>query len=404
MGGSARASSGGLRLILLACFAAGLLLIPAAQASAEDFSLTINIAGTGEGTVECEVEFLPAEPCEDEYPEETEVALVAEPEVGSEFIDFEGDCGPLDCELTMDENHEVTATFDLEPIEEFALTIETDGSGTGEVECELQEGPEPCASTYPEGAEVALIPVPGPGSEFVEFSDACGGTVCELTMEGDNTVTVTFDLVGPRLTIKTAGSGSGTVKCKVDGEPLESCAPAYPELTELVLVASANPGSQFAGWSAPCAGDPCELQPLEEDTVVTATFNLESTSGGGGSGGGGAGDTVIKTPAPPPGKLSVGGVALFQSGKAVLKLSCKGQGPCKGNLKLFAKLKVGGGKAKNVEIGKVSFNLAAGASKTLKVKLAGAAKKVLGKAKNVKATVGGAGVTKSTVTIKPTAR
>jgi hypothetical protein len=73
-------------------------------------------------------------------------------------------------------------------------------------------------------------------------------------------------------------------------------------------------------------------------------------------------------------------------------------------LKLVAKLKVGKGKAKNVEIGKASFRLAAGASATLKVKLSGAAKKELGKARTVKAKVSGAGVTSSTVRIKPTAR
>jgi hypothetical protein len=404
MGGRARASSGGLRLALLAFFAAGLLLIPAAQAPAADFSLTINLAGTGEGTVECEVEFGPVEPCEDKYPEETEVSLVPEPEFGSEFIDFSGDCGPAECTLFMDQNHVVTATFDLEPVEEFALTIDTDGSGSGEVECELQEGPEPCASEYPEGAEVRLLPTADSGSEFVEFSGDCeGSSPCELLIEEDSAVTVTFDLIGPRLTVKTAGTGSGTVKCKADGGPLEPCAPAYLEGTELVLVATASAGSQFAGWSAPCTGDPCELPPLEADTVVTATFNLiPSASGGAGSGGGGG--TGIQSPAPLPGKLGVSGAALFQGGKAVLRVTCKGQGPCKGSLKLVAKLKAGTAKAKKVEIGKASFSLAAGKSKTLKVKLAGAAKKVLGKAKTVKATVSGSGVTKSTVTIKPTAR
>jgi hypothetical protein len=223
-------------------------------------------------------------------------------------------------------------------------------------------------------------------------------------MDEEHEVTVTFELVGPALTILTKGTGSGTVKCSVESGPLGACDPAYPIETELTLVASASSGSQFAGWSGDCSGDPCEPV-MEEDRAVTATFNLEPTSGGGGSGGGGSGGTtIIKTPAPAPGKLGVSGAALFQGGKAVLRLSCKGQGPCKGSLKLVAKLKVGKAKAKNVEIGKASFSLAAGASTTLKVKLAGAAKKVLGKARNVKATVSGAGVTKSTVTIKPTAR
>ncbi|HEY7949391.1 MAG TPA: hypothetical protein VID51_00995 [Solirubrobacterales bacterium] len=405
MGGSARASSGGLRLALLAFFAAGLLLIPAAQASA-DFTLTINFAGTGEGRLACEVETEEEafeEECveESEYPEGAVVRISPEEEFGSEFIGFSGDCDLLACELTMDEDHEVTATFDLE---EFTLTIETDGSGTGEVECELEEGPGPCASEYPGNTEINLIAVPDSGSEAVEFSGSCeaSGSECELLIEEDSTVTATFDLVGPALTILKAGTGSGTVKCEVESGPLETCAPAYVEGTELTLVASANSGSQFAGWSGACTADPCELT-LEEDTVVTATFNLTSTSGGGGSGGSGSG-TGTKSPTPPPGKLSVSGAALFQGGKAVLRLSCKGQGPCKGSLKLVAKLKVGKAKAKNTEIGKASFSLAAGTSKTLKVKLSAAAKKVLGKAKTVKAKVSGAGVTSSTVTIKPTAR
>jgi hypothetical protein len=397
MGGRAPASSGGLRLVLLALFAVGMLLIPAAQASAEDFSLTIEEVGSGFGAVTCEVEGI-EESCAQEYEEGTEVTVLAYVEPGSEFVEFSGDCGPAECFLDMSVDHIVSVEFDLI---EFELTIETDGTGTGEVKCELQEGPVSCASTYPEGAEVELIPLPGPGSKFVEFSEACGGLECELTMGEDSTVIVTFELVGPRLTIKTdGGSGAGTVKCKIGEGPLEACAPAYEEGTELTLVASANPGSQFAGWSGACSEDPCELLVEAEDLSVTATFNLNPTSGGGGSGGGG---TDTNPPPPPPGKLSVSGAALYQGGKAVLKLSCKGQGPCKGSLKLMAKLKVGG-KLKNIEIGKASFSLAAGASKTLKVKLAGAAKKVLGKAKTVKATVSGAGVTKSTVTIKPTAR
>jgi len=404
MGGRARASSGGLRLFLLALFAAGLLLIPAAQASA-DFTLTIDVIG--EGRLECAVEteeeaFEEECEAEGEYPDDAEVRIFPEAEFGWEFAEFSGDCTSLACELTMDEDHEVTAIFELE---EFDLEIETDGSGSGEVECELEEGPGPCASKYPGGSEINLVAVPGSGSEAVEFSGSCEGPgpECELLIEEDSTVVVTFDLVGPRLTVNTAGSGSGTVKCKADGGPLEPCAPAYLEGTELLLVASASAGSQFAGWSGACTADPCEPPPLEGDTVVTATFNLETTPGGGGSDGG---STLDPTPTPKPlspGKLGVSGAALFQGGKAVLRLSCKGQGPCKGSLRLTAKLKVNG-KLKKVEIGKASFSLAAGASKTLKVKLSGPAKKVLGKARTVKATVSGTGVIKSTVTIKPTAR
>ncbi len=342
MGGSTGASSGGLRLILLALLAAGLLLIPAAQASAE-VQLVFEFEGTGTGTVECKANGGPAGTCAASYPEGTELEVVPVPNPGSEFVGFSGECGFLVCEFTMT-GTEAVVSVEFEEIEEGEeetepiLTVELEGTGTGIVECEFESDglPEECAPEweYPEGTEVRLIPEPGPDSEFTGWGGSCSGTGnCELTMNGDHIVTVAFELKEGEEEPEKGGSGGS------DG-------------------ATTTPSTS----SAPSA-------------VVVA-----------------------------PGKLGVSGAALFQGGKAVLRLSCKGQGACKGSLKLVAKLKVGKGKAKSVEIGKAPFSLAAGVSTTLKVKLAGAAKKVLGKAKSVKATVSGSGVTKSTLTIMPTAR
>jgi len=399
MGGRARASSGGLRLALLAFFAAGLLLIPAAQASAADFSLTINVVG--EGTVECEVEFGLPESCDPEYPEETEVSLVAEPETEWEFVGFSGASCAQECTLFMDADYTVTATFKAIPIKEFELEIEMPGNGEGTVLCEAEEGPAECQPTYPDEKELRLIPEPDLGSEFVGWSGDCSAEPCDLIMDEDHTVVATFELVNPvSLTVTVGGTGSGSVKCKVGAKPAGPCAPAYGEGAKVELVASAGSDSEFVGWGGDCTGlGSCALTIGTEAKLVTATFNLKPTTPGGG----GSGGTVTKSPPPPPGKLGVSGAALFQGGKAVLRVSCKGKGPCKGSLKLTAKLKVKG-QLKKVVIGKAPFSLAAGASKTLKVKLVGAAKKVLGRAKTVKTTVSGSGVIKSTVTIKPTAR
>ncbi len=81
---------------------------------------------------------------------------------------------------------------------------------------------------------------------------------------------------------------------------------------------------------------------------------------------------------------------------------CKG-GPCKGSLKLIAKLKAGKGKAKRLKIGGASFDIPAGRSTTIAIKLSGPAKRRLGLGKTVTATVRGAGVVTSTVKIRPTA-
>ena len=132
---------------------------------------------------------------------------------------------PRDCELVMDEDHEVTATFESEPVEEFELTIEMPGTGSGTVECEAEEGPEACVDLYPEDTELRLIPKADTGSEFVEWSGDCSSIPCDLTMDEDHTVAATFEFVGPALTIEMPGTGSGVVKCEVECRTPRSLCP-----------------------------------------------------------------------------------------------------------------------------------------------------------------------------------
>jgi len=323
MGGNVGKSPAGLRLGLLALVAALFVLIPVAQASAEDFTLTVNVEGEGE--VYCDTYFegepiLEFEECgakKLDLPEETEVVLTAI-EAGDEFKEFIG-CevvGPEECEVTMDEDREVTAVFEPEGEPENPLTVNV--VGPGEVQCELEEGAEECASTYPQEAEVTLVPIPAPGSTFV-------------------------------------------------------------------------------GWSGDCTEEPCELE-MDEAHEVTATF--ESEESGGGGGGGGSTTPPLAPAVALPGKLQVGRGALYRGGRATLRLSCKG-GPCKGRLKLIAKLKAGKGKAKKVTIGKASLSLASGRSTALMVKLSRPARKQLDRGRAVTAWASGQRVKASKVKIRP---
>jgi hypothetical protein len=282
----------------------------------------------------------------------------------------------------MDKDKAVTATFVLI---EFALEVKTAGTGSGTVECEVEGGPvEECEAEYPEDTEVALVAEAKIGSEFSGWSGDCTGSgACELTMGEDKAVTATFDLEPPSefaLTVSVAGSGSGSVtsspagiNCGID------CSEAFAAGTEVTLTATPTSGSAFAGWSGDCGGTGVCKVTMSQARSVTAMFTAES-----------------KPPA--PGTASVARTAKVKSGKAQLKLTCKGEGPCKGSLKLTAKIK-SGGKTKNLTIGKASFSIAAGATKTLKVKLSGAAKKALTKGA-LKAKVGGSGVASSTVKLK----
>jgi len=121
-------------------------------------------------------------------------------------------------------------------------------------------------------------------------------------------------------------------------------------------------------------------------------------------------------PSPPPaeGKVKVSPKATVKRGRAPLRLTCTGGGPCKGTVKLTAKIKKckKGKKCKQckkgrkcrrsrkVVIAKVPFNLATGASKTVKVKLSRAVMKELKKRKKLKARAAGPGVISSKVKVK----
>ncbi len=265
-------------LAVLAALCAGIQIGSPAQA-ADLFALTIAIEGTGTGTVECQVGDGPVEDCDAAYPEGTELRLIASEDPDSEFAGFSGDCGPDECELTMDDGKSVTATFELTATQ-YPLTLKIKGTGNGTVECQAGSGSfEPCKAAYPEGTELTLIAEPDSNSKFERFSgDGCEEEECELMMDEPHTVSVFFVLIQPipehPLTVNIKGSGSGTVECEAQEGP-EKCLLTYPEETELALLQKAAPGSEFTGWSGSgCSGTgACEVT-MTASRSVTATFNL----------------------------------------------------------------------------------------------------------------------------------
>ena len=141
---------------------------------------------------------------------------------------------------------------------------------------------------------------------------------------------------------------------------------------------------------------------ITADTTVTATFTANPPAPTCATDPSLCPPTTNPTPTPTPtteGKAKAAATAAVKSGKAQLKLTCSG-GPCKGTLKLTAKVKQGN-KTKSLTIGKASFSIAEGATATLKVKLSGPAKQELAKGKTLKAKTSGTGLTASTVKIKP---
>lgn len=356
------------------------------------FPLEIEYPGFGEGEVQCKVNGGKQKACAAEYAEGTKLALVPIAKEGSEFVGFEFGSGSaegcaelaLTCEFTIEEESYVEAVFELKH-----HTLAVNVSGEGTVWCEFEFSSEPCDSEfkYEFGTEIVLEAEAEPGWEFAGFKNGVGSTdecvglgPCTVFLEADSTLEATFVPKMHALTIAKAGTGQGTVTCNGT-----TCAPSYAEGTVVTLKATPAQGSTFAGWSGKeCSGTgSCVVAIEEADVAVTATFEASPAP---------------PPPPPPAGKASAAATAKVKAGKALVKLSCSG-GPCNGTLKLTAKV-TQGSKRKSVMIGKGPFGLAAGASKTLKVKLSAAAIRELKKAGTLKAKASGTSFVPRSIKLK----
>ena len=281
------------------------------EAEAVMFALTLSTSGSGSGTFECKE--LPGgspAPCTsgDEYPEGTEVEVIAKEDPGSEFVEFNnengGECSGATCTVEMSAPRSVNAQFDEIP--SFALTLSTSGSGSGTFECkELPGGsPAPCTSgdEYPEGTEVEVIAKEDPGSEFVEFNNEnggeCSGATCTVEMSAPRSVNAQFDEIPSfALTLSTSGSGSGTFECKeLPGGSPAPCTSGdeYPEGTEVEVIAKEDPGSEFVEFNnengGECSGATCTVEMsvprsvnAQFDEIPIATLTVVKNGGGEGT-------------------------------------------------------------------------------------------------------------------------
>jgi len=217
----------------------------------------------------------------------TVVTLTATTDTGSTFSGWEGaDCvGTGDCVLSMTETKAVTATFTLD---QYLLTVATDGTGSGSVssdpagiDCPSAGGGD-CDETLDYGTLITLTAGADSDSVFSGWSGACDGSGnCQITMTETKSVTASFTLVPPgeyALSVSLAGDGAGTVtgtgiNC-FDGGGAD-CTETYTDGTVITLTASTDSGSIFTSWGGACTnttGD-CVVT-MDAAKLVTATFTL----------------------------------------------------------------------------------------------------------------------------------
>ena len=171
------------------------------------FTLTVEQVGTGSsvgnitsdlGAIDC------GSDCSDPYDDGTVVELTAPAAaMGSTFVEWSGGCsgGALVTNVTVDAVTTCTATYTLDPVAQFTLTVEQVGTGSsvgnitsdlGAIDC----GGD-CSDPYDDGTVVELTaPAAAMGSTFVEWSGGCSGgaLVTNVTVDAVKTCTATYTL------------------------------------------------------------------------------------------------------------------------------------------------------------------------------------------------------------------
>lgn len=267
-----------------------------------DFPLTVNLAGTGSGTVTSNpVGINCGTSCSHLFAFGTMVTLTPVASVTSVFTGWSGgSCtGTASCVLQTDQATTVTASFDLR---EYPLNVTLTGNGTGTVVSTptgIACGAD-CSEVYVHGTMVALEANAGSHSEFQEWSGAgCSGTgLCTITMDAAKSVAAIFTLLGYELVVTKDGSGDGRVTSVPAGIDCGAdCSESYPALTSVTLTAAADTGSEFTGWSGEaCSGTTSCVVTIEAANTVTATFGLVEHSLTVTKTGSGAG-TITSNPA-----------------------------------------------------------------------------------------------------------
>jgi Divergent InlB B-repeat domain len=175
----------------------------------------------------------------------------------------------------------------------FPVTVTVSGPGHvrgfgdgGSIDC-----PGVCSAMIREGTGIQLHAEADSGSVFTGWGGACAGTsgtACGIYVNGPTGLSAGFDVAPPpppppppmsTLTVVKAGSGTGYVGAAGGIDCGPTCTTTTSQGADVTLLAIADDGSEFAGWSGGgCSGTGQCAVTLSMDTTVTATFDHVDTS------------------------------------------------------------------------------------------------------------------------------
>jgi hypothetical protein len=196
----------------------------ATKAANNSYSLIINKAGNGGGSVTSSPSGITCgSTCSATFNSGTVVNLTAVPVAGSVFSGWNGSgcTGTNTCTITLNSDMAVTATFSesSSATNSYRLTINKAGNGEGEVASSpsgITCG-STCSATFNSGTVVYLAAVPVVGSVFSGWNGGgCSGTgICVITMNQDTSISSTFTVGqedSPQISVKSKSLNFGSQK------------------------------------------------------------------------------------------------------------------------------------------------------------------------------------------------
>lgn len=143
-----------------------------------------------------------------------------------------------------------------------------------------------CVETLVSGSTITLSATPANGAMFTGWGGDCSGSSpsCTLTMSASRAITgsFTFTIDPPpptaQYTLSVSVTGSGSVSSAPGISCGTDCTESYASGTNVTLIATAESGFRFSGWSGACSGSSACVVAMSQARSVTATFTQDSAS------------------------------------------------------------------------------------------------------------------------------
>ena len=221
------------------------------------FTVTIEKAGDGDGTVTSDGALNCGTTCTATVAAGTIVRLKAAPDANSRLVGWTGECTSTvnQCNFPVDGDIDVTVTFAKQGSR---LNVSRAGDGTGTISADVPgiDCGATCSYTYPAGTSVTLTASPADGSLFAGWGSDCAASqafTCTIAMSGTKFVSAFF-VKGVTVSANSVGNGIATA----DGMSCNgtACSGLFFPQGYVEVTATPSAGAAFDYWENCPNNDP----------------------------------------------------------------------------------------------------------------------------------------------------